>query len=226
MIYHDRLSGHGRLAAPGDHRGSFGTCGPGARSSTTTTRTSGPEPGPPLNPPVDPASFNTGARRDEHCLTPCETRLCSQSARAAHGTARCTRPLADSPAYTPRTRRGQALHGLSPLANQRHRLLRERTSPGPPDLTPAGAYGPAGSPLAKILSHPRACHRQAPADTRAARTLPRPSHSDWTGSGQHHRLGQSSLRGAILPDKSLSQPRTCHCQAPAVTRAARTPPGQ
>ncbi len=50
-----------------------------------------------------------------------------------------------------------------------------------------GAHGPRPPPLARTLSHPRTCHHQAPADTRAARTLPRLGHSDRTGSGQQHR---------------------------------------
>jgi hypothetical protein len=52
--------------------------------------------------------------------------------------------------------------------------------------------------------------------------LPRPSYSDWSGSGLHHQPGHTA-RGPPLA-KILSQPRTCHCQAPADTRAARTLP--
>jgi hypothetical protein len=56
-------------------------------------------------------------------------------------------------------------------------------------------------------------HCQAPAGTLAARTLPRPSNSDWLGSGKHHQPGRTALgppcwtRSSADPGLATARPR-------------------
>jgi hypothetical protein len=87
QIYRMSLSTHGvyfRLAAPGEHRGGFGTCGPGARNSTTTTRTSRPDAGPHTTPRSTPASPVRGIRPEEHHLCSTATPTSAHSQHDQH----------------------------------------------------------------------------------------------------------------------------------------------
>jgi hypothetical protein len=83
-----------------------------------------------------------------------------------------------------------------------------RPAPATPDPAGHALHGPSCEPetphatrmsssrassLHEILSRPPACHCQDPAGTRAARTLPWPSDSDWTRSRLHHRATQHEL---------------------------------
>jgi hypothetical protein len=93
---------------------------------------------------------------------------------------------------------------------------------------------PPANLLVKILSQPRTCHCQAPAGIRAARTLPRPSDSDWPGAnyasgpyltspGGLDQPGQYAIpreNGIRLnpPPEILSRPPACHYQARRGTR--------
>jgi hypothetical protein len=150
---HGRMRMQVRLAAPGEHRGGFGTCGRRARGRTSphqdprpTPRAGIPRPG--------------GGMRCTDSATP-------------HVAGSCTRTSADPRPALPGPGRASAARTLPrPSDSDRVRLARERTTPL------ARTNGPQAILLVKILSSPRACHCQAPADTCAARTLPRPSDSD------------------------------------------------
>ena len=113
--------------------------------------------------------------------TPHTTSTSGSRASSLHKT--FSRPLA----CTARTRQGPALHGLS-------RGPVTQTGPGA-DNTTSQVERPSSPLLGKILCPPRTCHCQAPADTCAARTLPRPSDSDRV------RLARSQLRHRAAPHK-------------------------
>jgi hypothetical protein len=108
--------------------------------------------------------------------------------------------------------------------SQRLRLAREQTTP------PARTNGTRAILLDKILSQPRPCHCQAPAGTRAARTLPRPSDSDWPGANYATGLHITSPGGLDHPDQMLYPGKAVsylihHPRSPANPRPATARPG-
>ncbi len=155
-----------------------------------------------------PASPSRGARPKEHHLCPtARPHLSSQPAQPAHGLARCTTTSADRPARGPRTwrdthRTDSALVRPSDSDWSRSGLHQlHSTSP------PVGALRPRRrGPCWLEPQPPRTCHRQAPVDTSAARTLPWPSHPDWTGTqGAVNTAGQEN-RPRDLPAGREAQP--------------------
>jgi hypothetical protein len=126
---------------------------------------------------------------------PASQRLRVLQARAAHEPARCTRSSADPPACTARTRRGQALHRPSrcPVTRTGPTRSGKHHQPGRTSLGPY-CWTRITRIVTRSSANPRACHRQAPARTHAARTFPRLSDSNWTWSAKHHQPGRTALR--------------------------------
>jgi len=93
---------------------------------------------------------------------------------------------------------GHALHGPS-------------CEPETPHTT--STSGPRASSLHKTFSRPLACTARTRQGASAAWTLPRPSDSDWPGSGQYHQPGRTApgppcwTRSSAHPGPATARPR-------------------
>ena len=185
-----------RLAAPGEHRGGFGTCGRGARAIPRRTKILGRPHGPATRDPVEASAART---------------LRSQVASSG------TRPPADHGPRTARPWQGRAQYDPS-------RGPVTQTGPGADTITNQDER-PHGHPAGQVARPARTNRSQAPAGTRAARTPPRPSDSD-RATARERTIPPAGTNGpqAFLPDKILGPPRARHCRAPVGTRTALTLP--
>jgi hypothetical protein len=93
---------------------------------------------------------------------------------------------------------GHALHGPS-------------CEPETPHTT--STSGPRASSLHKTISRPLTCTARTRQGASAAWTLPRPSDSDWPGSGQYLQPGRTALgppcwtRSSVHPGPATARPR-------------------